>query len=394
MDSLAHSAKILLIDDTKEVREAFRALLESEGYDFYEASNGMDGIKKATKLKPDLIFLDVMMPEMDGFETCKRLRATKVSSNTPIIMVTALDDKESKIKGLSAGADDFISKPIDTLVFKARVKTITNLNRAQKLKQSEIDIQNTLDQTVDLLTDLMSLTVSKGLDDKRVVQIIIYLAKKLKIPNGNELRYAVQLMNIGKLALPVDLLTKHRMGEVLTSSETLTFNSYIKISKSLTSKIKGFERVSEIISYSSIIYIELQKIKPSISHPAFLGHLIYCATAFDEIILNGKSPKDAELDMLKMSNNYHPKIVNILKHATPVMYESTPSIVDVSGLRIGMLCHEDLVSLHGVAILKKGEVINQVNLEKIMVFKNSSGLKEPFSVIKRLTTGAAPSNIN
>jgi hypothetical protein len=232
----------------------------------------------------------------------------------------------------------------------------------------------------------MSLTVSKGLDDKRVIQIINYLAEKLKIPDINELRYAIQLMNIGKLALPVDLLSKQRMGEILTANEKQIFNSYLQISKSLTSKIKGFERVSNIISYSNIIYIELQKIKPSISHPAFLGHLIYCATSYDEIIQNGHSPKSAESEMLKMPNNYHPKIVNILKHATPILYESTPSIVDVSGLIIGMLCHEDIVSPQGVAILKKGEVINQVNLEKIMVFKHASGVKEPIAIIKRLTT--------
>jgi putative two-component system response regulator len=78
---------------------------------------------------PDLILLDVMMPGMDGFEVCRRLRADSVLGEVPILMITALDDRSSRLQGIQAGADDFITKPIDSVELLARVQGITRLNR-------------------------------------------------------------------------------------------------------------------------------------------------------------------------------------------------------------------------------------------------------------------------
>jgi putative two-component system response regulator len=389
MESKVYQPKVLLIDDTPDVRAAFKALLESEGYRFFEAENGTEGIKQAIKISPDLIFLDVMMPGMDGFETCIQLRKNKVIADIPIIMVTALDDKESKIKGLESGADDFLSKPIDTLIFKARVKTIINLNRHQKLKSREIQLQNTLNQTVSLLNDLMSLSIQFNQEDsERIIQVLSYLANKLKLTDSVQLKHAAQLLNIGKLALPSEILEKHDSGEKLTAEELHFYKTYPSISKTLVSKISGFERVGEIISFSMITNKELASLNTNINHPAFLGHLIYCTKAMDKLMLEGFSPKLVETEMLKNSDKYHPKIASLLKHATPIMYESTPTLLSVKELRVGMLCHEDIKSTQGTSILKQGEVINQVNLEKILVFSLGVGVQEPFTIMRRVVSSS------
>ncbi len=108
-------------------------MLHTQGYTLATARNGMEALAKAGELTPDLIFLDVMMPEMDGFDVCRCLRADPVLAEVPIIMVTALDDRDSRLQGIEAGADDFVSKPFDRVELRTRVKTIMRLNRYQRL---------------------------------------------------------------------------------------------------------------------------------------------------------------------------------------------------------------------------------------------------------------------
>ena len=104
---------ILLVDDEPASRQALEAVLDGQGYALHLAQNGHEALQRAAALVPDLILLDVMMPGMDGFEVCQRLRADPTLAEVPIVLVTALDDRESRIQGLDAGADDFISKPFN-----------------------------------------------------------------------------------------------------------------------------------------------------------------------------------------------------------------------------------------------------------------------------------------
>jgi DNA-binding response OmpR family regulator len=124
---------ILIVDDTPAGRDTLEELLISQDYQLAFASNGPEALTKAAELTPDLILLDVMMPGMDGFEVCRRLRADTHLAEVPVVMVTALDDRDSRLQGLEAGADDFVSKPFDRAELRARVRTITRLNRYRRL---------------------------------------------------------------------------------------------------------------------------------------------------------------------------------------------------------------------------------------------------------------------
>ncbi len=130
---MKHTSTILIVDDQLSAREVLRGLLVEQGYNLALASNGKEALAKAAELTPDVILLDVMMPGMDGFEVCKRLRADPILAEVPVIMVTALDDQDSFLQGLEAGADDFISKPFNHTELRARVRTITQLNRYRRL---------------------------------------------------------------------------------------------------------------------------------------------------------------------------------------------------------------------------------------------------------------------
>ncbi len=128
-------SKILIVDDSPSAREALYAILEGQGYQLATAESGQQALELAADLHPDLILLDVMMPGMDGFEVCRRIRSNPQVAEVPIVILTALDDSASLLKGIEAGADDFLAKPVDRHELRARVRTITRLNRYHTLME-------------------------------------------------------------------------------------------------------------------------------------------------------------------------------------------------------------------------------------------------------------------
>ena len=121
------TARILVVDDVEPNVRLLEAKLTLEYYEVLTAMDGATALEIAAAERPDIILLDVMMPGMDGFETCRRLKADPVTRHIPVVLVTALDGREDKIKGLGVGADDFVTKPIDDVILFARVKSLVRL---------------------------------------------------------------------------------------------------------------------------------------------------------------------------------------------------------------------------------------------------------------------------
>ena len=118
------SARILIVDDTPLNVKLLEAKLARDYYIVSSAENGVEALKKVATEKPDLILLDVMMPEMDGFETCSRLKADPATAHIPVVIITALSDVADRVRGLAAGADDFLGKPINDLALMARIRSL------------------------------------------------------------------------------------------------------------------------------------------------------------------------------------------------------------------------------------------------------------------------------
>lgn len=235
MSDRQNKAVILIADDNEIVQEMLGELLTSSGhdYDLVFADNGYDAVEKSIKLLPDIILLDVMMPKMNGYEVCEKLRNHPKLAEVPILMVTALDDRESRVRGLNAGADDFISKPFYGEELMARVNTIVRLNRYRGLRDEranveeaneELKVLNTkLRQVNDELAIAYDATI-KGwaraleLRDKetqghsrRVVAMTIHLAQLMGINNPeelNNLRRGAILHDVGKMGVTDGILLK------------------------------------------------------------------------------------------------------------------------------------------------------------------------------------------
>jgi two-component system cell cycle response regulator len=129
---LESAARILIVDDHEDNVELLRARLESWGYISESASDGQEALNKVEQAPPDLILLDVMMPKIDGIEVARRVKGNASLPFIPIIMQTALDTTENKVEGLEAGADDYITKPIDFPELKARLRSMLRIKRLQE----------------------------------------------------------------------------------------------------------------------------------------------------------------------------------------------------------------------------------------------------------------------
>ena len=133
------SHRILLIDDEDDILEFIRYNLTKAGYEVYTARNGAEGLQQAAAHRPHLILLDVMMPTMDGIETCRALRCDPALKETMVVFLSALGEEEQQLAGFGAGADDYISKPIKPKLLISRIQAILKRVAADKPASLVID---------------------------------------------------------------------------------------------------------------------------------------------------------------------------------------------------------------------------------------------------------------
>lgn len=180
------STRILVVDDEQLYRHLLRVNLEAEDYEVITATNGEEALDMMSSAQPDLVLLDVMMPNLDGFSTCERIRQF---SNVPIIMLTARGEENDRVRGLNAGADDYVVKPFSATELIARVRAV--LRRAQNTDQG---IQNRYFSHGNMRLDFARAEVWKG--DKP-----IYLS-------ATEYRLLIQFAhNVGRVLSAEELLT-------------------------------------------------------------------------------------------------------------------------------------------------------------------------------------------
>jgi putative two-component system response regulator len=208
----------LIVDDEYIGRETLQSVLEGEGYELEMAENGFQAIEKAKQLLPDVILLDVMMPGMTGFEVCQRIRNDPQIAEIPIIILTALDDRESLLNALKAGADDFISKPFDRFELRARLLGITRLNRYQKLiqeraklREANAQLLNAYEATIEGLSHALDLRdrETEG-HSRRVTELTVQLAQAMNISEAEITHYrrGALLHDMGKIGVPDSILHK------------------------------------------------------------------------------------------------------------------------------------------------------------------------------------------
>lgn len=152
--------KILIADDEPMGQQLLEAVFFSEKYELHFVENGKKALDTALTLVPDLILLDVMMPEMDGFEVCKKIRNEEKTNSIPVLLITALDDRDSRMRGLESGANDYISKPFDRNEILTKVRNIFKLDSKFKTNGADNSPTEKTAYSHDMTSDLLKLMYS------------------------------------------------------------------------------------------------------------------------------------------------------------------------------------------------------------------------------------------
>ena len=149
------SGRVLIVDDEVHNRELLRDLLESKGLSVTEAANGREALALTAQVMPHAILLDIMMPEMNGFEVCRQLKANPVTVSIPVLMVTALSDRDDRLKGIEAGASDFLSKPVDARDVELRTRNAVQSKQLYDRLQESFQKLKALELLRDNLTHMV-----------------------------------------------------------------------------------------------------------------------------------------------------------------------------------------------------------------------------------------------
>lgn len=216
-------ARVLIVDDEERNVKLLAALLQAEGYTTLSVGNGRDALALAAAEQPDLILLDIMMPDMDGFETVARLKADPRTQPVPVIMITALDDRESKLRALEAGAEEFISKPIDRADLRVRVRNLLRLkeygdflvdhNRllAQQVQERTAQLEEANRDTVfTLVRAAEHKDEETGHHVRRISHYCRVLAEAMELPADfhDAIYHASPMHDVGKIGIPDHVLLK------------------------------------------------------------------------------------------------------------------------------------------------------------------------------------------
>ena len=234
-------AQILVVDDEPSIVDVLTRFLTREGYAVVTASNGRQALERVQQDQPDLILLDVTMPEMDGFTVCQRLKEDERTALIPITMLTGLDDREHRTRGIEAGADDFLTKPFEQSILRARIRSQLRLKR----------LTDQLEHTEHVIFMLAQAVEAKDVYTEGHLRRLRAYGEQLAIACGmsandvRAVRYGGILHDIGKIGVDEAILRKPGP---LTDDETAQMRRHPEIGAGIISQMRFAKDVAPIIS--------------------------------------------------------------------------------------------------------------------------------------------------
>jgi putative two-component system response regulator len=301
---------ILIVDDDSRNLKLLEGMLISTNCELIKATNGVDALNIVTKTNIDLVLLDVMMPEMDGYEVCQHLKASESTRLIPVVLVTALDDTQAKIKGIEAGADDFITKPPNRMELLARTKSLIQLKKLNDNLASIEYVLFSLAKTVEAKDQYTQGHV------ERVSKLAITLGEKMGLSEREmeALRYGGVLHDIGKITVPGEILNKPsplspEERKVMESHPVAGYNICLPLKKNLGYALEVIRHHHEKLDGSGYPDgLKNEEISPAARIMAVVD--IYDALVTDRPYREGM-PLEKAIDILKQeaNNNKLDKVV-------------------------------------------------------------------------------------
>ncbi|MEE9400117.1 MAG: response regulator [Dehalococcoidales bacterium] len=209
--------KVLVVDDDARTLRMMEAMLVSAGYCVILAENGNEAISKALESSPDIILLDVMMPEIDGFEVAKRLQTITATKDIPIVMVTALGEVKDRVKALKMGADDFLTKPVDKTELLTRVKTL--IEKSERIKQLIVVKKRPLVPIVSVIIAVIVVVVSAIIIGTSKPETVVEKQIEYQIGYVDVIREVVKEVTVEKPTEQREFSSKEELEEWLAEDD-------------------------------------------------------------------------------------------------------------------------------------------------------------------------------
>jgi putative two-component system response regulator len=233
---------VVAVDDSEIALATIEAMVESDGYEFYSAQDGSTALDLIARTNPDVVLMDVVMPDANGFDLCRQLKENEHTRLTPVVLVTGLDSKMDRIRGIEAGADDFMVKPFDQIELRARIRSLAQTKR----------LNENLDNAVAVLDSLARLVEARdattGDHCDRLIRLANAFGTYLGLPRSDvwALARGGVLHDVGKVGIPDNVLLKKGR---LTDEEWVIMRLHPVIGAELLAPLRTMARVVPIVRH-------------------------------------------------------------------------------------------------------------------------------------------------
>jgi response regulator RpfG family c-di-GMP phosphodiesterase len=392
-----HDVNILVVDDDERNLGVVGNMLMEKGYGISLVSNGQEALESIKNLTPNLILLDVMLPDLDGFQICKLLKEDEKTKDIPIIFLTAKTDTTDIVKSFQVGGIDYVPKPFRKEELLARVNTHIKLKQVEKsLKEALIIkdklllserslLDDTLKGSIRVLIEILSM-ISPVLfnHSNRLRGIVRKLTARLGIEKEWEVEIAILLSHIGCITLPPSIFAKKSRGENLSDAEHAMFLSHPAIGKKLLSNIPRLEKISESIYYQLKSYDGSGFPNDNLKEKEIpiIARILKVVNDFEALLISGKTYSQS-LDLLRIDRlSYDPDILDALESVVFNVKEGyVVKSIGFNDLIIGMTLADDIADIRGVVLVSKGKEITETLKILLHNYSTSGALVEPIKVL-------------
>ncbi len=363
----------MIVDDNPANLKLLEDILRRHGYEVLSFPRGRLALAAADQQSPDLILLDINMPEMNGYEVCEQLKSNPRLYDIPVIFISALDAIEDKIKGFQAGGVDYISKPFQYEEVQARVETHLKLRRAQQAEHDLLEM--TLGGIVGTLWELIQLTSPKlALRSGAIRAIVLWITKQMKIEDAWQYELAATLSLVGCISLPEEVFERAYCGQHLSPDEDRMFRAHPQRAARLLANIPRFEGVAEMIRGQ-----QRPEAEPIVEQSRQGAYMLCLALELDRRIYRGLASSSA-LAELRLLGRFDVPMLDALTSYSPARTEFEVRRLPIRELCAGMVLEGDVLSHGGNLILKQGTILTETWIERLGNFARALGAEKLLDV--------------
>ncbi len=369
------TGNIMIVDDNPANLKLLEDMLREHGYDVRSFPRGRLALAAADQNPPDLILLDINMPEMDGYQVCEQLKSSPRVAAIPVIFLSALNATEDKVKGFHAGSVDYISQPFVFEDVQARVETHLKLRRAQQAEHELL--AKTLGGAVRTLWELVQLTSpALAVRSYALRDIALWITQRIELPDPWQYELAATLCLLGCVALPEEVFERGYFGKNLSPEEARMFQAHPQRAARLVSNIPRLEIVAEMIRWHHTPSANI-----SACEPASLGaRMLHVAVELDRRLYRGAAAGSV-LAELEASGRFDVPLLRALSGYAPAHLDYEVRKLPLSEIQEGMVLEADVLSKDGkLLILKEGTVLTETWVERLQNFARTRGLPDSIEV--------------